>query len=59
MGAEVDDAARQQFKIDDICFVIPQAKTRRRASTSIRWHFAFGAMLSQQRNPCTDCKSAQ
>ena len=25
MGAEVDDAARQQFKIDDICFVISQA----------------------------------
>jgi len=26
--------------------------------TSTRWHFAFGAMLSYQRNPCTDCKSA-
>jgi len=24
------------------------------ASTSTRWHFAFGVML-----PCTDCKSAQ
>ena len=34
-------------------------KTRHRASTSTRWHFAFGAMLSQQRNPCTDCKSTQ
>jgi len=28
------------------------------ASTSTRWHFAFAAMLSLQRNPCTDCKSA-
>jgi len=34
-------------------------KTRHRASTSIRWHFAFGAMLSWQRNSCTDCKFAQ
>jgi len=33
--------------------------TRHRASTNTRSHFAFGAMLSQQRNPCTDCKSAQ
>jgi len=33
--------------------------TRHRASTSIHWHFAFGSILSQQRNPCTDCKSAQ
>jgi len=30
-----------------------------RASTSTRWHFAFGAMLSQQRNLCINCKSAQ
>jgi len=30
-----------------------------RSSTSTRWHFAFGAMLSQQRKPCADCKSAQ
>jgi len=29
------------------------------ASSSTCWHFAFGAMLSQQRNQCTDCKSAQ
>jgi len=29
------------------------------ASASTRWHFAFGAMLSQQRNSYTDCKSAQ
>jgi len=36
-----------------------QATTRHRASTSTRWHFAFGAMLSRQRNPSTDCKSAQ
>jgi len=28
-------------------------------STSTRWHFAFGTMLSQQRNQCTDCESAQ
>ena len=35
-------------------------QTRHRASTCTRWHFAFDAMLSQQRrNPCTDCKSAQ
>jgi len=34
-------------------------KTRHRTSTSTRWHFAFGDMLSQQRDPCTDCKSAQ
>jgi len=33
--------------------------TRHTASTSTRWHFAFGATLSYQRNPCTDCKSAQ
>jgi len=33
--------------------------TRHRASTSTRWHFAFSTMLSLQRNPCTDCKSAQ
>jgi len=36
-----------------------QLDNRHRASTSTRCHFAFGAMLSQQRNPCTDCKSAQ
>ena len=34
-------------------------RTRHRTRTSTRRHFAFGAMLSQQRNPCTDCKSAQ
>jgi len=28
-------------------------------SKSTCWHFAFGTMLSQQRNPCTDCKCAQ
>ena len=33
--------------------------TRHRVSTSTCWHFAFGSMLSQQRNPCTDYKSAQ
>jgi len=33
--------------------------TRHRASTSTRWHFAFGTVLSQQWNPCTDCKSAR
>ena len=32
---------------------------RDRVSTSTRWHFAFAAMFSLQRNPCTDCKSAQ
>jgi len=37
----------------------PTTTTRHRPSTSTRWDFAFGAMLSQQRNPCTDCKSAQ
>jgi len=31
---------------------------RHRASTSTSWHFAFG-LCCQQRNPCTDCKSAQ
>jgi len=30
-----------------------------RASTSTRLHSAFGTMLSWQRSPCTDCKSAQ
>jgi len=34
-------------------------QTRHRLSTSTCWHFAFGAMLSQQRNSCTDCKSVQ
>jgi len=34
-------------------------QTRHRASTSTRWHFAFGAMLSLQRNPCTDYQSTQ
>jgi len=33
--------------------------TRHRASTSTHWHFTFGAMLSQQQNTCTDCKSTQ
>jgi len=33
--------------------------TRHRAKTSNRWHFAFAAMSSCQRNSCTDCKSAQ
>jgi len=32
--------------------------TRHRASTSTRLHFTFGAILSQQRNPCTNWKSA-
>jgi len=31
--------------------------TRHRASTSTRWHFAFG--LCCRSNPCTDRKSAQ
>jgi len=39
--------------------IISPTATRHRASTSTRWHFAFGTMLSQQRNPCTDCKSVQ
>jgi len=30
---------------------ISARRTTHRASTSTRWHFAFGAMLSQQRNP--------
>jgi len=34
-------------------------KTRYIVGTSTHWHFAFGAILSQQWNPCTDCKSAQ
>jgi len=33
--------------------------TWHRASTSTRWHSAFGALLSWQRNPFTDCKSVQ
>jgi len=33
--------------------------TRHRASTSTRWHFAFVSVLSWQRNPCTNCKSAK
>ena len=33
--------------------------TRHRASTRTRGNIAFGAMLSQQRNQCTDCKSAE
>ena len=33
--------------------------TRHRVSTSTRWHFAFGATLSLQWNPCTDCKSTR
>jgi len=38
----------------------PNTKTaRHRVSTSTRWHFAFGTMLSWQWNPCTACKSAQ
>jgi len=35
------------------------SSTRHTWSASTRWHFAFGSMLSQQRNPCTDSKSAQ
>jgi len=35
------------------------SQTRHGASTSNRWHFAFGALLSYQWNPCTDCKSTQ
>ena len=41
---------------DDDCIILRKRHyflTRHRASTSTRWHFAFGAMLSQQRNPCT------
>jgi len=37
--------------------LFPMELTRHRAITCSRWHFAFGAMLSLQRNPCTDCKS--
>jgi len=44
-------------KIYSVCTSLYQ--TRHRARTSTRWHFAFGAMMSYQRNPCTDCKSAQ
>jgi len=33
--------------------------SRHLASTSTGWNFAYVAMLSQQRNPCTDCKTAQ
>ena len=33
--------------------------TRHRASRRTRGNFAFGAMLSQHRNQCTDCKSAE
>jgi len=33
--------------------------TRHRVSTSTRWHFALGAMLSQQWNLHTDFKSTQ
>jgi len=36
-----------------------QRRTRHRASKSTRWQFAFGTMLSWQRNVCTDCKSTQ
>jgi len=32
--------------------------TRHRVSTSTCWHFAFGAKVSEQRNPCNGCKSA-
>jgi len=32
---------------------LPTIRTRHRASTSTHWHFA------SQRNPCTNCKSAQ
>ena len=34
-------------------------KNRHWASTSTCWHFWFGAMMSYQQKPCTDCKSAQ
>jgi len=33
-------------------------RTRHRANTSTRWHFAFGATLSATKL-CTYCKSAQ
>ena len=33
--------------------------TRHRTSASTCWHFTFGAILTQQWNLCTNCKSAQ
>jgi len=39
--------------------IMADLQTRHRASTNTRWYFAFGAVLSRQRNPYTVCKSAQ
>jgi len=48
--------------IEGVLLTLPQFfdtnETRHRASTNTHWHFTFGAMLSWQRNPCTDSKSA-
>jgi len=50
---------KNNYKCNRNCKWKITSETRHRASTSTRWHFAFGAMLSWQQNPCTDCKFAQ
>ena len=48
----------QQYSYDILDYNTTIIEAMQRTSRSTRWHFAFGDMLSQQRNPRTDCKSA-
>jgi len=52
---DIRNTSSSPYRMAEVNNVINQA----RPSTSTRLHSAFGTMLSWQRNPCTDCKSAQ